>query len=109
MEALRGHLQNFSTQVQTYLPDLSEEHHRQINQQIGKQLSAEEVLQHPEYPHVNWKLSYEKRERIDVAAGRGGPFKIAYELHGHGPRKIVVRLAPDLAQAGPDSFADPIP
>ncbi|KAK3670248.1 hypothetical protein LTR78_009903 [Recurvomyces mirabilis] len=108
MEGVRGHLQKFSTQVGSYvpdltrehlskfsaqlngyLPDLSQEHHRRISNEIGKQLSADEVQAYPEYPHVNWDLKAEKKERIDVADGRGGPFKLSYELHGRGPRKIV--------------------
>ena len=92
METIRGQLGRLSAGVQSYLPDLNQEHHRQISEQIGKQLSAEEVLQHPEYPHVNWDLKPDKRESISVAAGRGGPFKLAYELHGHGAKKIVVCL-----------------
>lgn len=91
MEAIKGHLEKFTSQVQSYMPDLNQEHHRRINKEIGKQLTAEEVLQHPEYPHVNWDLKPDKAERIDVAAGRGGPFKISYQLHGHGPKKIIVR------------------
>ncbi|WPH01342.1 Hypothetical protein R9X50_00418300 [Acrodontium crateriforme] len=77
--------------LQSYLPkfELNQEHHRQVAKQIGKQLSAEEIIKHPEYPHVNWDLKPEKREAIDVAAGRGGPFKLAYELHGHGPKHIL--------------------
>ena len=78
--------------LQGYLPkiELNQEHHRQVAKQIGKQLSPEEIVNHPEYAHVNWDLKYEKRELIDVAKDRGGPFKLAYELHGHGPRHIVV-------------------
>ena len=38
---------------------------------------------------MNWDLTPDKREKIDVAAGRGGPFKLAYELHGHGPKKVL--------------------
>lgn len=56
-------------------------------------LTAAEIQAHPEFPHVHWQLKPDKRERIDVAAGRGGPFKIAYEIHGHGPRKIIVSIA----------------
>ena len=52
-------------------------------------LTAAQVQKHPEYPHVQWDLKPDKREKIDVAAGRGGPFKLAYELHGHGPNKII--------------------
>ncbi|KAK4634024.1 Putative aminoacrylate hydrolase RutD [Fulvia fulva] len=54
-----------------------------------KPLTAEEIQRHPEYPHVHWKLKADSKGKIDVAAGRGGPFKLAYELHGHGPTKIV--------------------
>lgn len=43
-----------------------------------KPLTAQEVQAHPEYPHTNWKLKADKAERIDVAAGRGGPLKISY-------------------------------
>lgn len=53
-------------------------------------LTAEEVMAHPEYPHAYWKLKPDSSGRLEVAKGRGGPFKIAYEIHGHGPRKIVV-------------------
>jgi len=53
-------------------------------------LTAAEIQAHPEYPHVYWDLKPTKKDTIDVAAGRGGPLKLAYEIHGHGPRKIVV-------------------
>ncbi|KAK5173730.1 uncharacterized protein LTR77_002411 [Saxophila tyrrhenica] len=52
-------------------------------------LTAEEVQQHPEYPHVHWDLKPTASDKIDVAKGRGGPFKLAYELHGHGPRHVI--------------------
>lgn len=55
----------------------------------SRQLTAAEVLAHPEYPHVTWDLEPSKREKIDVAKGRGGSFKLAYELHGHGPNKVL--------------------
>lgn len=87
METLRG----IGAQLYSKLPDLNQEHHHRIKREIGQQLSAEEVQNHPEFAHVNWKLPYERRERIDVANGRGGPFKMAYELHGRGPQKTVVR------------------
>ena len=88
MAAIKGYLQR----VQGYLPsiDLDQEHHRRIPNEIGPQLSAEEVQNHPEFKHVNWDLKPDRKERINVAAGRGGPFKLSYELHGHGPRKIIV-------------------
>ena len=53
-------------------------------------LTAAEIQSHPEYPHAYWDLKPTKKDTIDVAAGRGGPLKLAYEIHGHGPRKIVV-------------------
>jgi len=89
-ETVRGRLQHLSNNVQSYMPDLNQQHHRDVADDIGKQLSSEEILKHPEYPHVNWNLKPDKREKIDVADGRGGPFKLAYELHGQGSRKIVV-------------------
>lgn len=52
-------------------------------------LSAAEVEAHPEYPHVHWDLKPDEQGKIDVAANRGGPFKVAYEIHGHGPRKVI--------------------
>ncbi|KXT06086.1 hypothetical protein AC578_1426 [Pseudocercospora eumusae] len=54
-----------------------------------KPLTAAEVLAHPEYPHAHWDLKPDKKGKVDVAKGRGGPFKLAYEIHGHGPSKII--------------------
>ncbi|GAB7357996.1 hypothetical protein MBLNU230_g0163t1 [Neophaeotheca triangularis] len=53
------------------------------------QLTAEEIQAHPEFPHVGWKLTPTKKDKIDVAADRGGPFKLSYEIHGHGPIKLL--------------------
>ena len=53
------------------------------------QLTAAEVQAHPEYPHVHWDLKPTKQGKVDVAAGRGGPFKLGFELHGNGPSKIL--------------------
>ncbi|KJX98653.1 alpha/beta-hydrolase like protein [Zymoseptoria brevis] len=64
-------------------------HERQQNAQGGKPLTAAEVMAHPEYPHIYWDLPADKQDRLEVAAGRGGPLNIAYEIHGHGPRKLV--------------------
>lgn len=90
MEGLRLSMQKLATQLSNYVPDLDQEHHRRISKEIGEQLSVEEILKHPEFNHVNWDLKPEKREKIEIAKGRGGPFHLAYELHGRGPRKIVV-------------------
>ncbi|EME89689.1 uncharacterized protein MYCFIDRAFT_56993 [Pseudocercospora fijiensis CIRAD86] len=54
-----------------------------------KPLTAAEVLAHPEYPYAHWDLKPDEKGKVDVAKGRGGPFKIAYEIHGRGPSKII--------------------
>lgn len=55
-------------------------------------MRAEELTEHPEYPYVTWDLKPERKEKVAVAEGRGGPFGIAYEIHGHGPAHVVVGL-----------------
>lgn len=92
MEAIKGQFRRISATIQTYLEgiDLNQEHHHRISEEIGQQLSSEEILKHPEFAHVYWDLKPEKKERVDVASGRGGPLKLSYEIHGHGPRKLVV-------------------
>jgi hypothetical protein len=54
-------------------------------------MTVEELLQHPEYPHTIWPLQPESQGRLPVAKDRGGPFNIAYEVHGRGDRHLVVR------------------
>jgi len=49
------------------------------------------ILAHPSYPDTIWKLMPTKSEYLAVGEGRGGPFKIHYEVHGKGPIKLVVR------------------
>lgn len=53
-------------------------------------LTAAEIVQHPEFKHAIWDLSPTKRGKVDVAKGRGGPFRLAYQIHGHGPVCLVV-------------------
>lgn len=55
-------------------------------------MTVEEIQQHPEYPYTNWPLEAKKKGKLDVAHGRGGPLKIAWEVHGDGPIKLVVCL-----------------
>jgi hypothetical protein len=55
-------------------------------------MTAAELEAHPEFPHVTWDLKPTKKGRIPVAAKRGGPLNISYEVHGHGSRRIVVCL-----------------
>ena len=55
------------------------------------QLTAAEIVKHPEYKNVIWDLPPAKKDKVEIARGRpGGPFKIAYEVHGHGDTKLVV-------------------
>ena len=54
------------------------------------QLTAKEILAHPEFGKVPWKGNPTKEGFVDVANGRGGPISIAYEVHGTGPNKLVV-------------------
>lgn len=53
-------------------------------------LTAAEIVKHPEFEHVTWDLKPAKKGKTTVAIGRGGPIRIAYEIHGHGPIKLVV-------------------
>lgn len=53
-------------------------------------MTADELLKHPEYDHTVWDLKPAKKGRLAVAQGRGGPLHIAYEVHGHGNRHLVV-------------------
>ncbi|KAI9827977.1 MAG: hypothetical protein M1826_006173 [Phylliscum demangeonii] len=52
-------------------------------------LSAAELMAHPAYKHAIWDLPPTTKGRATVGAGRGGPFQIAYEIHGHGPIRIA--------------------
>ena len=55
-------------------------------------LTAEELQKHPEYEHTIWNLKPSLQGKVAVANDRGGPFNIAYEVHGHGNRKLVVSM-----------------
>ncbi|KAF1958508.1 alpha/beta hydrolase-like protein [Byssothecium circinans] len=54
-----------------------------------KPMTAEELLKHPEYPHIIWDLKPSQKDKVSVANDRGGPFNIAYEIHGHGNTHLV--------------------
>lgn len=56
-------------------------------------LTAAELIKHPEFEHVIYDLQPTKKGKVTVAQGRGGPFNIAYEIHGHGPIHLVVGYA----------------
>lgn len=53
-------------------------------------LTAAELIEHPAFPDVIWDLKPTTKGKCVVAATRGGPFNIAYEIHGTGPIRIVV-------------------
>jgi hypothetical protein len=55
-------------------------------------MSAEELLKHPEYDYTIWDLKPQKKGKVAVANGRGGPINIAYEVHGSGDKHLVVSL-----------------
>ncbi|KAK3062020.1 hypothetical protein LTS18_004974, partial [Coniosporium uncinatum] len=57
--------------------------------QPPKALTATELVEHPEFPHVIWDLKPEKKGTVAVAKDRRGPVNIAYEVHGHGPIHLV--------------------
>ncbi|KAI9806263.1 MAG: hypothetical protein M1825_006378 [Sarcosagium campestre] len=52
-------------------------------------LTVAEVEQHPGYAGAIWHLPATKKGKLSVGQGRGGPFDIAWELHGHGPIRLV--------------------
>ena len=54
------------------------------------QLTAAELFAHPLFGKDAWEGEPTKAGRLDVAKGRGGPFKVAWEIHGHGDVKLVV-------------------
>lgn len=51
------------------------------------------ILAHPSYPDTIWKLTPTQSGQLPVAAGRGGPFKIGWEVHGKGDIKMIVSLS----------------
>jgi len=53
-------------------------------------LTAAELIEHPEFQTVTWDLKPSAKGDVNVAVGRGGPIKIAYEVHGNGPIHLVV-------------------
>lgn len=55
-------------------------------------LTAAELLEHPAFPKVIWDLQPTTKGKCAVAAGRGGPFDIVYEIHGTGPIRTIVSI-----------------
>ncbi|KAL2060562.1 hypothetical protein VTL71DRAFT_9203 [Oculimacula yallundae] len=48
-----------------------------------------DILAHPSYPDTVWKLTPTQSGQLPVAAARGGPIKIDWEVHGKGETKMV--------------------
>lgn len=63
---------------------------------MARPLKVAELERHPEFPYVTWDLKPTKRGKLSIAEGRGGPFNLSYEIHGHGPRHLLVRMNPHL-------------
>lgn len=53
-------------------------------------MTAAELAAHPAFNNVIWNLTPTKKGEVEVAKDRGGPIKLAYEIHGHGPIHLVV-------------------
>ena len=70
-----------------------------------KPMTAAELVLHPEYTHITWDLQPTKEGKAVVAIGRGGPINIAYEIHGHGNRHLVVRYVSFVLQNKGDKRA----
>ncbi|KAI8629604.1 Alpha/Beta hydrolase protein [Xylariaceae sp. FL1651] len=52
--------------------------------------SVEEVVKTEAFPTAIWQLDPHRDGMLPVAAGRGGPFKIHWEIHGDGPVKLAL-------------------
>ncbi|KAM3515393.1 hypothetical protein MY11210_000955 [Beauveria gryllotalpidicola] len=52
--------------------------------------SIDETLNHPAYPGAKWNLIPDSQGKASVAKDRSGPIDIAWQIHGHGPIKIVL-------------------
>ncbi|KAF5518654.1 putative aminoacrylate hydrolase RutD [Colletotrichum aenigma] len=51
--------------------------------------TAEATMNHPSYPSTIWNLEPDRSGKCPVAKDRDGPFNISWEIHGHGPSKII--------------------
>lgn len=53
--------------------------------------SVDEVAKTDAFPTAIWRLDPHQEGMLSVAAGRGGPFNVHWEIHGSGPVKLIVR------------------
>ena len=67
-------------------------HAAEIMSKATPPLTVAQLQQHPEFKNAIWDLKPTDKGKVDVAKERGGPFKIAYEVHGNGEHKLVVSL-----------------
>ncbi|KAI1371878.1 alpha/beta-hydrolase [Hypoxylon crocopeplum] len=51
--------------------------------------SVEDVVKSPAFPTAMWQLEPHKSGLLPVAAGRGGPLNVSWEVHGDGPLKLI--------------------
>ncbi|KAI1735836.1 Alpha/Beta hydrolase protein [Xylaria scruposa] len=51
--------------------------------------SADEVSKTDAFPTTLWRLEPHREGELPVASGRGGPFKIHWEVHGEGEIKLI--------------------
>ncbi|KAI0378813.1 alpha/beta-hydrolase [Hypomontagnella monticulosa] len=52
--------------------------------------SVDQVSKSPAFPTAIWKLQPHQSGLLPVAANRGGPLKISWEVHGEGPIKLIL-------------------
>lgn len=53
-------------------------------------LTASEVVNHPAYPYIIRTFPPTSKGTVQVPGGWGANCEIVYEIHGTGPKKIVV-------------------
>ncbi|KAL7628848.1 hypothetical protein AAE478_000363 [Parahypoxylon ruwenzoriense] len=61
--------------------------------------SIEQVTKSPAFPTAIWKLEPHRSGLLPVAADRGGPLNISWEVHGDGPVKLILIGGIGLAKA----------
>jgi glycylpeptide N-tetradecanoyltransferase len=50
-----------------------------------------ETVNHPAFQTAIWNLTPSRSGKLPVAAGRGGPLNLSWEVHGNGPIHLLVR------------------
>lgn len=52
--------------------------------------SVEDVVKSPAFPTAMWQLEPHRSGLLSVAADRGGPLNISWEIHGDGPLQLIL-------------------